>query len=63
MNGNIAVSRSIGDRDHKPYVSADADSAVFDLEGYISFFFISACFRIPRLRGKWATNNDIASQI
>lgn len=33
VNGNIAVSRSIGDRDHKPFVSADPDTAEFDLEG------------------------------
>jgi hypothetical protein len=33
VNGNIAVSRSIGDKDHKPYVSADPDTLEFDLEG------------------------------
>ncbi|XP_028396490.1 protein phosphatase 1F-like [Dendronephthya gigantea] len=33
VNGNIAVSRSIGDKDHKPYVSADPDTREFDLEG------------------------------
>jgi hypothetical protein len=33
VNGNIAVSRSIGDKDHKPFVSADPDTLEFDLEG------------------------------
>ena len=40
VNGNIAVSRSIGDKDHKPYVSADPDTLEFDLEG-IKFVPIS----------------------
>lgn len=35
VNGNIAVSRSIGDKDHKPYVSADPDTLEFDLEGLL----------------------------
>ena len=33
VNGNIAVSRSIGDKDHKPYVTANPDTLEFDLEG------------------------------
>ena len=33
VNGNIAVSRAIGDKDHKPYVSSEPDSLEFDLEG------------------------------
>ena len=33
MNGNIAVSRSLGDREHKPFVSGEPDTREFDLEG------------------------------
>ncbi|XP_020382877.2 protein phosphatase 1F [Rhincodon typus] len=33
VNGTLAVSRAIGDIDQKPYVSGDADSASFKLNG------------------------------
>ncbi|XP_071499786.1 protein phosphatase 1F-like [Diadema antillarum] len=33
VNGSLAVSRSIGDPDYKPYVSSDADTAILPLDG------------------------------
>ncbi|XP_007906924.2 protein phosphatase 1F [Callorhinchus milii] len=33
VNGTLAVSRAIGDIDQKPYISGDADSASFTLDG------------------------------
>ncbi|XP_063966694.1 protein phosphatase 1E-like [Lytechinus pictus] len=33
VNGSLAVSRSIGDPDYKPYVCSDADTAILPLDG------------------------------
>jgi serine/threonine protein phosphatase PrpC len=38
VNGMLAVSRAIGDAAHKPYVSAEPEIAVLDLDGDEDFF-------------------------
>ncbi|XP_060699765.1 protein phosphatase 1F isoform X2 [Hemiscyllium ocellatum] len=42
VNGTLAVSRAIGDIDQKPYVSGDADSASFKLNG-TEDYIVLAC--------------------
>ncbi|XP_022705276.1 uncharacterized protein LOC111269730, partial [Varroa jacobsoni] len=40
VNGNLAVSRSIGDVDHKPYVSCDAEVNSVDLDSECDFIVL-----------------------
>ncbi|OQR75763.1 hypothetical protein BIW11_00717, partial [Tropilaelaps mercedesae] len=40
VNGNLAVSRSIGDIEHKPYVSCEADVNSLDLDGECDFLVL-----------------------
>ncbi|XP_067861630.1 protein phosphatase 1F [Heptranchias perlo] len=42
VNGTLAVSRAIGDIDQKPYISGDADSASFKLDG-TEDYIVLAC--------------------
>ncbi|XP_038649114.1 LOW QUALITY PROTEIN: protein phosphatase 1F [Scyliorhinus canicula] len=42
VNGTLAVSRAIGDIDQKPYISGDADSASFQLDG-TEDYIVLAC--------------------
>lgn len=41
VNGTLAVSRAIGDIDHKPYVSGDADIASFKLVGSEDYLLLA----------------------
>ncbi|KAJ1093847.1 hypothetical protein NDU88_006936 [Pleurodeles waltl] len=41
VNGTLAVSRAIGDIDHKPYVSGDADGASFKLAGSEDYLLLA----------------------
>jgi hypothetical protein len=40
VNGSLAVSRSIGDASHKPYVSAEPDIEVINLDGEEDFIVL-----------------------
>ncbi|KAL7041952.1 hypothetical protein ACKWTF_000968 [Chironomus riparius] len=55
VNGSLAVSRAIGDAMHKPFVSAEPEIAVLDLDGEEDFF-VMGC------DGLWdsLTEDDIA---
>jgi serine/threonine protein phosphatase PrpC len=55
VNGSLAVSRAIGDAMHKPFVSAEPEISVLDLDGEEDFF-VMGC------DGLWdsLTEDDIA---
>ena len=55
VNGSLAVSRAIGDILHKPFVTAEAEISVIDLDGEEDFF-VMGC------DGLWdsLTEDDIA---
>lgn len=55
VNGSLAVSRAIGDASHKPFVSAEPEIAVLDLDGEEDFF-VMGC------DGLWdsLTEDDVA---
>lgn len=40
VNGQLAVSRAIGDADHKPFVTAEPEIVVFDLDGEEDFIVL-----------------------
>ncbi|KAJ7997017.1 hypothetical protein DPEC_G00224550 [Dallia pectoralis] len=42
VNGSLSVSRAIGDNEHKPYISGDADHHTLDLDG-TEDYLILAC--------------------
>ncbi|XP_078467734.1 uncharacterized protein LOC144730833 [Lampetra planeri] len=41
VNGTLSVSRAIGDMEHKPYVSCDADCATFPLDGSEDYLLLA----------------------
>lgn len=41
VNGQLAVSRAIGDADHKPYVSGEADYEEYEMEGDEEFLILA----------------------
>ncbi|XP_067935850.1 protein phosphatase 1E-like isoform X4 [Watersipora subatra] len=41
VNGNLAVSRAIGDIDYKPYISSDADSRNLPLDGSEEYIIVA----------------------
>nr|CAB3265080.1 protein phosphatase 1F [Phallusia mammillata] len=41
VNGSLAVSRAIGDADHKPYVSGEADTTTISLDGSEDFLCLA----------------------
>lgn len=58
VGGLLAVSRAIGDPDHKPFVTSDPDTRVYELKGNEEFIVI-AC------DGLWDsfTPDDVASHV
>jgi len=40
VNGSLAVSRSIGDSEQKPFITGEPDVEEYEMEGTLLFFFI-----------------------
>lgn len=46
VSGTLAVSRAIGDAEHKPFVTAEPDIEVIDLDGQEDFIVLACVSRV-----------------